>query len=318
MKLCGPTLLPQGTGETQFKAEMRFMKERLSANTLVKMVEVAVMRYKATVEVMIAPPEALVVAMFTNSADAKTYEEFIEKNSYFKEELKRVENANGAINGLIDQAWGIAKADPSLKQEESDEIKRLKAAVGLKKQADEIRFHKRGIIFPSELQGLMAQVKEVEISELAKLLGEKPNTEQLKQEEVAALEADEMESIKKGMVPPISNRLRLIPELRRSDANGVLTNIYQVFGQITVFSGGKWIETAKTKYLEKSDNVVVGAIGPGEDYQPSLDSPGIKTLRLIPLNDAAVKVFERFDSMDLPRSNLGILTKKDLEEMLPK
>ncbi len=317
MKLCGPTLLPQGTGETQFKAEMRFMKERLSADSLVKMVEVAVMRYKATVEVMYGPPESLVVALFSNTADAKTYQEFIDKHPYYKEELQRVENANAAINGLIDQAWSIAKADPAVKQEESAEIKRLKTAVGLKKQADEIRFHKRGIIFPSELNGLMAQIKEVEISELAKLLGEKPNTEQLKQEEVAALEADEMESIKKGMVPPISNRLRLIPELRRNDVTG-LKNIYQLYGHINVFSGGKWIETVKSKFVDNSDNAVVGAIGDGEDYQPSMDSPGFKTLRVIPLNDAAVRIFERFDSMDLPRSNLEPLTKKQLEEMLNK
>ncbi|PWT95571.1 MAG: hypothetical protein C5B55_01125 [Blastocatellia bacterium] len=317
MSICGPALLPKGTDESQFHAEMRFLREELTANALVKMVEVAVQRYKITVETMYGPPEELVVLMFTNSADVKTYQEFIDKHDFYKTELQRVENANAAINGLIDQAWGIAKAEPGGKQEETDEIKRLKTAVALKKQAEDIRFHKRGIIFPSELVGLKAQVKEAEISELARLLGEKPNTEQLKQEEVAALQADEMEAIKKGLVPPISNRLRLIPELRRNDPTG-LVNIYQLYGQINVFSGGKWIETVKSKFVENKDNAVVGAIGPGEDIQPSLDTPGTKTLRVIPLNDNAVKIFEKFDYMDLPRSNLEPLTMKDLEAMLPK
>jgi len=317
MKLCGAPLLAQSLGETQLGAEYRLVTNKLSAESMIRMVEVAVTRYKATVESMMAPPESLVLALFTNSADAQTYEQFVNANPYYAGELKRVEMVDATINGLIDQAWSIARPDPAVK-EESAEIKRLKEAVAKKRQADEVRFHKRGIIFASELRGLAAQVKEAEIAELAPLLGEKPGTQQLNQEEIAAIQSDQMESIREGMVPPISNRLRQIPALRRIDANGTLTNIHQLYGPIKIGSGGKWIETAKFKYVKNEDNVVVGAIGPGENWEATTDYPERPTVRVIPLNDAAMKVFERYEWHDVLRSSLEPLTKKELEAMMLK
>jgi hypothetical protein len=266
---------------------------------------------------MMAPPESLIVTLFTNSADAQTYEQFINDHPYYGAELKRVEMVDATIDALIDQAWGIARPDPAVK-EESDEVKRLKAAVAKKKQANEVRFHQRGIIFPSELKGLAAQVKEAEITELAALLGEKPGTEQLNQEEIAAIQSDQMASIREGMVPPISNRLRQIPALRRRDANGSFTNIYQLYGPIIVGSGGKWVETQKHKYITNDDNVVVGAIGEGESWEATVDYPERPTVRVIPLNDAAVKAFERYEWKDVLPGALEPLNEKQLEAMLKK
>jgi hypothetical protein len=317
MKLCGAPLLAQSVGETQISAENRLVTNRLSAESIIGMVEVAIMRYKATVESMMAPPESLIVTLFTNSADAQTYEQFINDHPYYGAELKRVEMVDSTIDALIDQAWSIARPDPAVK-EESDEVKRLKTAVAKKKQANEVRFHKRGIIFSSELKGLTAQVKEAEITELAALLGEKPGTEQLNQEEIAAIQSDQMESIREGMVPPISNRLHQIPALRRRDANGNLTNIYQLYGPIIVGSGGKWIETQKHKYIGNDDNVVVGAIGEGESWEATVDYPERPTVRVIPLNDAAVKAFERYEWKDVLPSALEPLNEKQLEAMLKK
>jgi hypothetical protein len=277
------------------------------------MVEVAVNRYKATVGTMFAPPEKLVLALFTNSADAQTYKKFIEDKPFYGDQLKQLENTRNAINGLIDQAWTITRAEPAQK-EESAETKRLKEAATQMKSAEEIRFQKRGIVFPSELTGLAAQVKESDISNLAILLGEKPGTQQLKQEEIAALQSSQMESITEGLVPPISNRLRLIPDLSRSDANG-LTNIYQLYGEIAIYSKGKWIQTVKTTFVENKDNIVVGRIGEGEEQQPSLDTPPMKTARVIPLNAAAVKLFGGFQYIDVLLGNLEPLRIKDLEEM---
>jgi hypothetical protein len=60
---------------------------------------------------------------------------------------------------------------------------------------------------------------------------------------------------------------------------------------------------------------VVGRIGEGEEQQPSLDTPPMKTARVIPLNAAAVKLFGGYQYIDVLLGNLEPLTIKDLEAM---
>src|ERR1051325_1281862 len=83
MRMCGAPLLTTGPGQSQTGAEWGLVLNKLTPETMVHMVEVAVTRYKASVEVMFAPPEELVVALFTNSAEAQTYKKFIDYKPFY-------------------------------------------------------------------------------------------------------------------------------------------------------------------------------------------------------------------------------------------
>jgi hypothetical protein len=277
------------------------------AEQLLTQIEGTMGRYEARLT-MSAPPKELGVGLFTNSDNAAKYEQYLKEHPGYTMDLVRFEILEGMIDGLIEQAWRPLRAKGA--QADAEEVKRLNAIAEKRRALHKKRYDELGIVFRSELPGLTRGVKSYEASELAPLLGEKPGTKLLSREEITALKSSQLED--QGVVGPITNRLMALPALGTTDAAGHLRNIYRFVGGMMYWEGG-WIKVAEGDTIRPEQNVIVGVIGPGEVNQPSLDTPGRPTTRIIPINQAAVVAFRGEKTKDVFPSDLQPITKEELK-----
>jgi len=103
-----------------------------------------------------------------------------------------------------------------------------------------------------------------------------------------------------------------LPALGTTDSAGHLRNIYRFVGWMMYWEGD-WIKVGKGDTIRPEQNVIVGAIGPGEVNQPSWDTPGRPTTRIIPINQAAVVAFRGEKTKDVFPSDLQAITKEEIK-----
>jgi len=215
------------------------------------------------------------------------------------------------IDGNFSQARRLMPAADATDDAAKSARERLKAAEDQMKEARTMRISKRGLLYDSELEGLRRQVWAEEANQAQMMFTEKEReSKPLTEEEELALTENKSSFDPDDMIqPPLVRRLQSVRSPTAVDGHGDLANIYRLGGAVQLYSG----PTAFLPHPEPvsiSDNAIVGHVGPATAaYQA--ETP---LLKVIPLNDAATKLFRGVRVYDVPVSNLFPIPRQELDK----
>ncbi len=238
-------------------------------------------------------------------AIGRLYRDYVKEHSVYELGLSKIERAEKALKTIIREArivvggidWGRSPAGQSYEHP----MNTLNSLSNDASWEMEKRREVHGFYFLWEIPNQVAAIREYENLELARLITLKDRGEYKQEEDVNPLNAFEVAALRSGVfgrqaenVTTLVNRLREIPELELPNitdpkAVGPVQGLYWIEGTfdktyilVTSFGGTE---------VKKEDKVLVGYTGKSMDDENGLYGH-TKRLRVVPLNDAAIRLFE--------------------------
>jgi hypothetical protein len=269
------------------------------------------------------PPEDLVTAMFSQSADTERYREFVKNHGEYATELSRLETMEQMIEGYftdVERLLPVVK-DPATGAE-PDKLNRTQLANAHEtmKTAHSLRYYKKGMVFLSELDGLRTQVWTKEVETITPLFDDKaakvkPLTAE---EELALTENRGKFDPDEKIIPPLSRLLAITKSPMARDSEGNLANVARLTGRVQLYTGGgagAVLPTMRT--VTVSANAMVGILAAAgnawvRDAESHTDEPAVP---VAPLNDAATRIFGGVHMYLVPIKNLVAVSAQEVEKL---
>jgi hypothetical protein len=277
--------------------------------------EAAYRTYGALLRTVSPPPQDLVRAMFTNSADAgSAYSAYLNDHEDYRNGLRRLELQQTLLLAMTERARQMidpgSRIDP-YGPADTPERERLRQLMINVRSIVVRRHDELGMVFPSEAGALVSSLREIEQEQLRTAMGVPRDATPLSTSEQRAAREEPIRAVAPRL-GSTADRLAQIPELRRVGAGGRITGIYRLAGYLLGYEMPREMQEIN---VPEARNALVGDLGPGKDdvqnlfHAPSVHHP---TRRVIPLNTAAIELLQGTDVRQIRRSSLHDITLADL------
>jgi hypothetical protein len=215
--------------------------------------------------------------LYSHSADmGPLYRKYIEDNDGYEDYLEQLRSTEAALWAAFHTA---ARANVQSSREQVQNLKdRIDGAVS--RRTDEL-----ALLFRSELDSRVAQIRASEIAQIAPYLSAYQHTQALSLEEEYALGKGDLEDYEN--LGTLTDRLERVPDLRIPDGDDeTLGGIRRVVGDIRYRD--YFLFGIRGNYpLTVEHNVLVGITGDGHETTTGL-SGHTWIYPVVPLNDAAI------------------------------
>jgi hypothetical protein len=266
--------------------------------------------YSRAVETGEGPPANLVLEMSQTSQGVVNYKAYVESHDSYRLLLTWLQNVEQMIDGQLSQADRIVTAEPdATRQAMATRVVRARNAV---KAARSLRFAKRRMVYPSELDELTTTLRAAEITKVAPLFGKDAVRPLTEIETLTLANQKGMFDSDVKVYPPLSLRLTFVRSPAAVDPDGNLANIFRLTGDVPL---NLQYATKPTKPATPWMNAIVGVVLRAQFGAANNQYSDI--LEVYPLNDAAVRFFKEDKGWLVYRWNVAPIKASELPPVTP-